>query len=91
VIGRGSDADITVNDTGTSRQHVEILWDGQHAQVRDLGSTNGSTLNGSALKKSPLLPDSTIGIGRTRIVFRVLPLSSTPDPFAGPDSREARR
>ncbi|NII52271.1 FhaA domain-containing protein [Frigoribacterium endophyticum] len=91
VIGRGSDADITVSDTGTSRQHVEVLWDGQHAQVRDLGSTNGSKLNGSPLKKSPLLPDSTIEIGRTRIVFRVLPLSSTPDPFAGPDSREARR
>ena len=46
VIGRGSDADITVDDTGISRKHVEILWDGERAKVRDLGSTNGSQLNG---------------------------------------------
>ncbi len=41
VIGRGTDADITVADTGTSRKHVEIVWDGKHAQANDLGSTNG--------------------------------------------------
>jgi hypothetical protein len=91
IIGRGSDADITVQDTGTSRQHVEILWDGSRAQVRDLGSTNGSKLNGNPLTKAPLQPDSVIQIGRTRIVFRVLPQSSTPDPFDGPDSTGGRR
>lgn len=72
VIGRGSDADITIDDTGTSRQHVEILWDGQRAQVTDLGSTNGSKLNGVPVSKAPLPPDSVIEIGRTRIAFRVL-------------------
>ena len=87
VIGRGSDADITVQDTGTSRKHVEILWDGQRAQARDLGSTNGSKLNGAPLSKAALQPDSVIEIGRTRIVFRVLPQSATPDPFDGPDVR----
>ena len=46
VIGRGSDADITIADAGTSRKHVEILWDGERAMVRDLGSTNGTLLNG---------------------------------------------
>jgi hypothetical protein len=91
IIGRGSDADITVQDTGTSRQHVEILWDGSRAQVRDLGSTNGSKLNGNPLTKAPLQPDSVIQIGRTRIVFRVLPQSSTPDPFDGPDPTGGRR
>ena len=72
VIGRGSDADITVDDTGISRRHVEILWDGTRAQVNDLGSTNGSKLNGNPVAKAPLPPDSVIDIGRTRIVFRVL-------------------
>jgi len=72
VIGRGSDADITVDDTSISRKHVEILWDGTRAQVNDLGSTNGSLLNGAQVKKAPLAPDSVIDIGRTRIVFRVL-------------------
>lgn len=76
VIGRGSDADITVDDTGISRRHVEILWDGTRAQVNDLGSTNGSKLNGNPVAKAPLPPDSVIDIGRTRIVFRVLAQSA---------------
>lgn len=80
VIGRGSDADITIDDTGISRKHVEVLWDGRHAQVRDLGSTNGSQLNGQPVKKAVLQPDSVVSIGRTRIVFRVLPQASAPPP-----------
>jgi hypothetical protein len=82
VIGRGSDADITVDDTGTSRKHVEILWDGQRAQVKDLGSTNGSQLNGARVTKAPLEPESVIQIGRTRIVFRVLAQSAAVDQFS---------
>ncbi len=85
VIGRGSDADITVDDTGTSRRHVEILWDGARAQVRDLGSTNGSQLNGSPVKQAILEPDSVVTIGRTSMVFRVIP-QAAPDDRA-PDRR----
>jgi hypothetical protein len=80
IIGRGSDADITVDDTGISRKHVEILWDGKRGQVNDLGSTNGSKLNGMPLRKAPLEPDSVIEIGRTRIVFHVLAQSSDETP-----------
>ena len=76
IIGRGSEADITVDDGGISRKHVEILWDGKRGQARDLGSTNGSKLNGQKLTKAPLEPDSVIEIGRTRIIFRVLAQSA---------------
>ncbi|MHC2187224.1 FhaA domain-containing protein [Rathayibacter agropyri] len=72
VIGRGSDADITVDDSGTSRKHVEILWDGSRAQVHDLGSTNGSKLDGRPVTQAPLAPEQTITIGRTSIVYRVV-------------------
>ena len=82
IIGRGSEADITVDDSGTSRKHVEILWDGTRGQVNDLGSTNGSKLNGVPLTKAPLAPESVIEIGRTRIVFRVLPQSSDVDQYS---------
>jgi pSer/pThr/pTyr-binding forkhead associated (FHA) protein len=82
VIGRGSDADITIDDTGTSRRHVEILWDGARAQVRDLGSTNGSQLNGAAVSQAILEPDSVVTIGRTRIVFRVLAQAQSEAPRA---------
>ncbi|MFT2817380.1 FhaA domain-containing protein [Leifsonia sp. A12D58] len=80
VIGRGSDADITVADTGTSRRHVEIIWDGSRAQVRDLGSTNGSKLNGAPVKQAVLEPESVISIGRTSIVFRVVPQATPSAP-----------
>lgn len=82
VIGRGSEADITIDDTGISRKHVEILWDGQRAEVNDLESTNGSQLGGAAVKRAPLPPDSEISIGRTRIIFRVLAQSSSIDQFS---------
>jgi FHA domain-containing protein len=82
VIGRGAEADITVEDSGISRRHVEILWDGKRAQVNDLGSTNGSQLNGVPVTKAALPPDSVISLGRTRIVFRVLAQSASVDQFS---------
>lgn len=90
VIGRGSDADITIDDTGTSRKHIEVLWDGKRAQVRDLGSTNGSQLNGQPVKQAVLEPDSVITIGRTRIIFRVLAQASAPEPGAPVDDATQR-
>jgi len=78
VIGRGSDADITIPDTGTSRKHVEILWDGERAMVRDMNSTNGTLLNGQKVTEAALAPDSTVRIGRTDIVFRVVAQAAAP-------------
>jgi len=82
VVGRGADADITVDDTGISRRHIMITWDGHRAQAEDLGSTNGSKLDGQPLRKAILEPESVITIGRTRIVFRVLP-QAAPAPRGG--------
>ena len=73
VIGRGSEADITLDDNGISRRHVEIAWDGRRAEARDLGSTNGSKLNGQPLSRSVLASGDVITAGRTRIVFEVVP------------------
>ncbi|WP_322410547.1 DUF3662 and FHA domain-containing protein [Microbacterium invictum] len=90
VIGRGSDADVTISDAGTSRKHVEVLWDGERAMVRDLGSTNGTLLNGSRVSEAPLSPDSTITIGRTDIVFRVVAQAVPPRPSRpAPDATRA--
>lgn len=73
VIGRGTEADITVDDSGISRRHVEVLWDGTRVQVNDLGSTNGSKLNGQRLTSAALEADSVISIGQTSIILRLLP------------------
>lgn len=89
VIGRGSDADITVADSGTSRAHVEVLWDGEHAMVRDLKSTNGTKLAGRPVTQAPLPPDSTITIGRTDIVFRVVASAAAPPRIPADDVTRA--
>jgi pSer/pThr/pTyr-binding forkhead associated (FHA) protein len=77
VIGRATDADVEIDDPNASRRHVEVLWDGTRAQANDLGSTNGTLLNGARLQSSALQPDSVIEIGKTNIVFRVVPEAET--------------
>ncbi len=71
-IGRDAAADIQIDDSGLSRKHFEILWDGSKAGVRDLGSTNGTKLNGQSISESPLQNDSVISAGRSDFVFRVV-------------------
>ena len=78
VIGRGSDADITIADAGSSRKHAEVLWDGDHAMLRDLGSTNGTKLNGQRIREAQLSSDMVITIGRTDLTFQVVPVSQAP-------------
>ncbi|VXB85731.1 Adenylate cyclase [Microbacterium sp. 8M] len=77
VIGRGSDADITISDAGSSRKHAEVLWDGDHAMLRDLGSTNGTKLNGQRVREAQLESGMVITIGRTDLTFQIVPVSAS--------------
>ncbi|MDR0944875.1 MAG: DUF3662 and FHA domain-containing protein [Bifidobacteriaceae bacterium] len=69
VIGRGSDADIIVEDTGVSRRHLEIRLTPDGPIASDLGSTNGSFVEGHRITNALLVDGNTITIGRTQIVF----------------------
>lgn len=74
VLGRSSEADILIDDTGVSRRHLEIRTGPGTAEAVDLGSTNGSYVNGHKIVGSSELTDgSTITMGRTKIIFRLLP------------------
>ncbi|WP_086823338.1 DUF3662 and FHA domain-containing protein [Allokutzneria sp. NRRL B-24872] len=70
VIGRGQDADFRLPDTGVSRRHLEITWDGQNAMLADLGSTNGSTVNSNPAQAWQLADGDVIRIGHSSLVFR---------------------
>jgi pSer/pThr/pTyr-binding forkhead associated (FHA) protein len=77
VLGRSSEADILVEDTGVSRRHLEIRTENGVTHAVDMGSTNGSYVNGQRVSGSTELTDgSTITMGRTKIIFRLLPASS---------------
>lgn len=69
-VGRGAEADIRLPDTGVSRLHVEVRVDGDLAQLVDLGSTNGTTVNGRRVQTSRLTDGDRIGLGTTTLVFR---------------------
>ncbi|MGO4455068.1 FhaA domain-containing protein [Arthrobacter sp. RAF14] len=76
ILGRATDADIPVDDTGVSRRHLEIRTQGNATWAVDLGSTNGSYINGQRLEGSMELTDgSVITMGRTRMIFRLIPVN----------------
>lgn len=77
VLGRSADADIPLDDTGVSRRHLEIRRSGRTMSAVDLGSTNGSYLNGQRIQGGVELVDgSIITMGRSRIVFRMIKVSN---------------
>lgn len=69
VIGRGQDAALRLADTSVSRQHIDVYFDGQAAIVHDLGSTNGTTVNGSPIQTWQLADGDVIRIGQSTVVF----------------------
>jgi hypothetical protein len=72
TIGRDAVSDIQVNDSGLSRTHFAINWDGSNATVEDMGSTNGTSVAGRNIKLQEITADTVIKAGRTEFVFRVI-------------------
>lgn len=69
LIGRGSDSDLQLLDQGVSRRHLDVQFDGQRATVYDLGSTNGTTVNGHEVGSHTLRHGDVVRVGHTRLVF----------------------
>jgi pSer/pThr/pTyr-binding forkhead associated (FHA) protein len=74
ILGRDDAADIILDDPGISRRHSEIrvTQDGPHtvATIRDLGSTNGTYVNGERITSEHLHDGDRVTVGRTSITFR---------------------
>ncbi|AQP51105.1 FhaA domain-containing protein [Tessaracoccus flavescens] len=73
VIGRGTEADLRLNDPGVSRRHAVINVSGDPAHpvitIEDLGSTNGVHVNGSRISKTRVGEGARIEIGNTRMLI----------------------
>lgn len=74
VLGRDSAADITLDDPGVSRRHAEIrvTHDGPHLVMglRDLGSTNGTYVNGERIASQRLSDGDRVTVGRVSFIVR---------------------
>jgi DNA-binding winged helix-turn-helix (wHTH) protein len=72
VLGREDTAAIFVDDAGVSRQHARISIDEHGAMLEDLGSKNGTTLDGRPIDRPTVLHDGAmLVVGATAIKFRV--------------------
>jgi hypothetical protein len=85
VIGREEGVDISIRDPEMSRRHGRIRWQDGAFVVEDLGSTNGTTLNGVPISgPQQVRPGDTIGMGQTLFELRW-----QPQPTASPGQPRA--
>jgi pSer/pThr/pTyr-binding forkhead associated (FHA) protein len=70
LLGRGDEADIVLEDAFASTRHARLVPQGDVIVLEDLGSTNGTYLNGESLHGAqPLHPGDRIRIGDSEFVF----------------------
>jgi Protein of unknown function (DUF3662)/FHA domain len=70
LLGRGTDCDLRLVDPGVSRHHTEIRVEGSEVVAVDLGSTNGTFVNGQPIRRVTLADGARVTLGRTTLVFR---------------------
>jgi class 3 adenylate cyclase len=83
TVGRGDDAGLVIEDPEISRAHAVLASTGEGLEIEDLGSLNGTWVNGERITGAmPLAPGDVIKVGTTRVEV----LSVSVGPSAGPQS-----
>jgi hypothetical protein len=72
IIGRMPECGVVLSDPNVSRRHAEVLRVNEAFMVRDLGSTNGTKVNGAPVREQYLQSGDNITVGSTTIVFEML-------------------
>jgi hypothetical protein len=70
ILGRGTDCDLRLVDPGVSRHHAELRVEDGEVVLVDLGSTNGTFVNGQPVRRVSLTDGTRVTLGRTTLVFR---------------------
>lgn len=76
MIGREEGVDLVLNEEGVSRHHAKVITYNNTVELRDLGSTNGTYINGARVDRALLQKGDKILIGRSLMLV-------IPDPIAG--------
>jgi Protein of unknown function (DUF3662)/FHA domain len=84
LLGRGTDCDLRLVDPGVSRHHAELRVENDQVVLVDLGSTNGTFVNGQPVRRVALSDGTHVSLGRTTLVFRQ-------DPPGGQDGQDSTR
>jgi DNA-binding winged helix-turn-helix (wHTH) protein len=84
LLGRCDEAVAWIESPSVSRRHARILVSGQDATLEDLGSRNGTYLDGERIgAPSPLADGDEIRVGRAFLTFRSFPAAASTEPEAG--------
>lgn len=70
VVGRGTEADLRVDDPGVSRRHARIVQRDDELLIEDLGSTNGVVVDGERVDRAVLRDGAEVRLGSTTFVVR---------------------
>jgi len=81
TLGKAPQNDIPLPDETVSRQHMEIQRDTKGYLLRDLGSTNGTYLDGAEIREAFLRNGSQVTVGETRFRFRAVQRRVRTEPF----------
>ena len=66
-VGRVDEKDITLPHQSVSGSHAELVLRGEDVHVRDVGSTNGTYINGNKVAESPLQPGEVLTFGEVEL------------------------
>ncbi|MDX2010016.1 MAG: FHA domain-containing protein [Myxococcaceae bacterium] len=79
VIGRTPECDVILYDAGVSRRHARIFGEGAGFLIEDLGSSNGTVVNGSKVAKQPLKDGDSIVLGPVKFTFAAMAQEALPE------------
>ncbi|HVN30483.1 MAG TPA: FHA domain-containing protein [Thermoanaerobaculaceae bacterium] len=71
VLGRGTESDVQLQDSEVSRRHAMLEIRGDEATLIDLGSTNGSYVDGVRVQKAAIFSNQEFSLGTTTLMFIV--------------------
>lgn len=80
TLGRVADNDIQIDDSSISSHHAQITVRGSRVMVKDLGSTNGTTINGGEVTETPFKVGDTLFFGSVQAELQGEATASQPLP-----------
>jgi adenylate cyclase len=85
IVGRAPTCDVPVFDPTISRRHAELMSDGIKLTMRDLGSSNGTFVNGAKVEKAKISVDDRVSFGKVgfRLVTFGMPTPAASQPSVG--------
>ena len=89
LVGRAPDAALSIPDPELSRRHLEVEWDGVTGHLVDLGSANGTMVNGSPVTDALLRSGDRVELGSTVLEIEVGEEARATGPPAMPQARGA--